>query len=497
MRDWAVTIAGKLLDTADSQPLDWTNTPIETVQNKTNPWFVQTRVSADGDHAAPFLCSLPPGGESLTGVLRSAAFVIPPTFTFWIAGHDGFPTQPRQKKNLVRLRAADSGETFAEASAPRNDTAQRVSWDLAAHQGRRGVLELVDADTGTAYAWIAAGRFEPPLISVPKVSPNTLAQRQTIAAQLVRTLHLANFEPPLAKLRDDPLADPEVRAAAAAALLAVGGEKQLRPVAALLSDAALSRHAREELGKIVIEQNSPAARQVVKDALRVSPQELQLVFARNLAGNGEGASVLFQCVRDGVVSPQLLVDRTVKEKLVAARPADANAQIAELTAGLKPQNEHLVKLVAERRDAFLKTQPDRSNGARIFNTTCAVCHSIGGTGGSIGPQLDGVGNRGLDRLCEDIIDPNRNVDRVFRYSVVTLRNGDVLTGLFRREEGDVLVFADATGKEFTAMKGSIRDRRESDTSLMPEVFGDALPPREFADLLGFLLSQRAPPAKAP
>jgi putative heme-binding domain-containing protein len=194
-----------------------------------------------------------------------------------------------------------------------------------------------------------------------------------------------------------------------------------------------------------------------------------------------------------MVSPQLLVDRIVQQKLLAARPADANRRLTQLTAGLKPQNERLVKLVAERRDAFLKAHPDRTHGAQIFTQTCAVCHSIGGNGGSIGPQLDGVGNRGLDRLCEDIIDPNRNVDRVFRFSIVTLKNGDVVTGLFRREEGDILVFADATGKEFTALKQEVSERRESDTSLMPEFFGDALPSADFADLLAFLLSQHATP----
>jgi putative heme-binding domain-containing protein len=497
MRAWGAEIAGKLLDATKLQRLDWTNTPLDAVENKTNPWFVQNRPSADGDTNALFLCSLPPGGESLTGVLRSAPFVIPSTFTFWIAGHDGFPTQPPHKKNLVRLRATDSSEVLAQAPAPRNDMAQRVSWELGAQRGREGVLELVDADTGSAYAWIAAGRFDPPLISVPKVSPNTLAQRQTTAARLVRILHLTNLDVPLAKLRDDTHADAEARAAAASALLAIGDEKQLAPVAALLNDPNLSRNAREQLGNAVIARNSAAARQVMKETLRVSPQELQLVFARNLAGSSDGAELLFQCVRDGLVSPQLLVDRTVKEKLVAARSVDANARIAELTAGLKPQNERLVKLVAERRAAFLQTQPDRVHGAQVFNQTCAVCHSIGGTGGAIGPQLDGVGNRGLDRLCEDIIDPNRNVDRVFRYSVLTLKNGEVLTGLFRREEGDVLVFADATGKEFTALKRDIGERRESDTSLMPEVFGDALPPRDFFDLLGFLLSQRSPLPKAP
>jgi hypothetical protein len=71
-----------------------------------------------------------------------------------------------------------------------------------------------------------------------------------------------------------------------------------------------------------------------------------------------------------------------------------------------------------------------------------------------------------------------------------------LSGLFRREEGDVLVFADATGKEFTATKSQIQERRESETSLMPEVFGDVLPAADFVDLLAFLLSQKpAPPPK--
>jgi len=261
----------------------------------------------------------------------------------------------------------------------------------------------------------------------------------------------------------------------------------------LLKEATLSRNVREQLGKTIVEQNSPAARTAIKETLRVSSQEFQLALARLLAGNGDGADLLFRCVADGVVSPQLLIDRTVQQKLLAARPADANTRLTQLTAGLKPQNERLVKLVTARRDAFLKAQPDRAHGAQVFTQTCAVCHSIGGNGGSIGPQLDGVGNRGLDRLCEDIIDPNRNVDRVFRFSIVTLKNGDVVTGLFRREEGDILVFADATGKEFTALKQEVSERRESDTSLMPELFGDVLPPADFADLLAFLLSQHAPP----
>ena len=42
----------------------------------------------------------------------------------------------------------------------------------------------------------------------------------------------------------------------------------------------------------------------------------------------------------------------------------------------------------------------------------------------VGPQLDGVGTRGLERLIEDVLDPNRNVDPAFRASHVTLEGAD-------------------------------------------------------------------------
>ena len=55
----------------------------------------------------------------------------------------------------------------------------------------------------------------------------------------------------------------------------------------------------------------------------------------------------------------------------------------------------------------------------------------------------------------------------------------MISGLFRREEGDLLVFADPTGKEITIPKKSVRERTESETSLMPEIFADTLDRIEF------------------
>src|SRR6185295_9169893 len=99
-----------------------------------------------------------------------------------------------------------------------------------------------------------------------------------------------------------------------------------------------------------------------------------------------------------------------------------------------------------------------------------------------------LGNRGLERILEDILDPNRDVDPAFHATVFTLKDGDVVSGLFRREEGERIILADSTGKEIPVAKSQVQDRRESATSLMPENFGDIIQEGEFYDLLAFLLS---------
>ena len=146
------------------------------------------------------------------------------------------------------------------------------------------------------------------------------------------------------------------------------------------------------------------------------------------------------------------------------------------------------KLIAERRANY--KGGDIAKGATVFQAQCAVCHQIGQKGNLVGPQLDGVGGRGLDRIIEDILDPNRNVDRAFRLSIVTLKDGGVASGLLRREEGGQMVLADIQGKESSIPQSNVAKREEADTSLMPPAFGQTIPPSDFNDLLAYLLSQR-------
>ncbi|HZJ14154.1 MAG TPA: c-type cytochrome, partial [Chthoniobacteraceae bacterium] len=181
------------------------------------------------------------------------------------------------------------------------------------------------------------------------------------------------------------------------------------------------------------------------------------------------------------------------DRLRAVAKGDELTRLDALLKKLPPANEAADKLIAARRAAFNPAQASVARGAEVYKRQCAVCHTIDGQGGMVGPQLDGIGGRGPDRLLEDLLDPNRNVDRAFRMTMITLKNGTVASGLFRREEGAQLVLADLTAQEVRVPTADIATRQETETSLMPPTFGDLIPAAELNDLLAFLLSKR--PAK--
>ena len=84
-----------------------------------------------------------------------------------------------------------------------------------------------------------------------------------------------------------------------------------------------------------------------------------------------------------------------------------------------------------------------------------------------------------------------DVDVAFRTTTLTLVNGKVVSGLFRRAAGATLVFVDDKGKEFTVSKSDIEEQKKSHLSLMPANLVETIPERDFQNLLAYLLSQRA------
>jgi putative heme-binding domain-containing protein len=88
-------------------------------------------------------------------------------------------------------------------------------------------------------------------------------------------------------------------------------------------------------------------------------------------------------------------------------------------------------------------------------------------------------------------DPNRNIDAAFQTTVLAMKDGRVVTGLYRRNEPQALVFADKEGKEFSVQPDEIDEQQKVPTSLMSDNVGVQMELAMFYDLISYLMSLRA------
>jgi putative heme-binding domain-containing protein len=231
--------------------------------------------------------------------------------------------------------------------------------------------------------------------------------------------------------------------------------------------------------------------------VRQLPSNLQQLFALALGESAAGRKQLFQLLEQGTLSLRILQNRAIANRLNAVAAPAEKRKIARLTANLPDASAELREVIKQRLASFRRTDASAKRGRAVFEKNCQNCHQIGGKGAVIGPQLDGIGNRGAARLFEDTIDPNQNVDVAFHSMTIVKTDGKVITGLFRREEGDRWILADNKGKEFQVAADEIEESSRTPLSLMPENVARDLPPAEFFDLMRYLLDQTAKPSAAP
>lgn len=295
----------------------------------------------------------------------------------------------------------------------------------------------------------------------------------------------------LAILLSLPEAPPDLRVVAAQVAMRYDPTTGLRRGHGALRDPAIPEAVRTGILLAFAASSNKEARLDARDALKDAPYRTALAVGTALAGSPAGADDLLTAVKTGKAPARLLQEKAVLERLRAANVPDLDKQVAALTKGLPALDQRLAELVKTRAKAFTSVKADKELGAKVFTKNCAACHRIGDQGGKVAPQLDGIGVRGLERLLEDTLDPNRNVDQAFRARIVTTKDEKTVTGLMLRVEGEVLVLADAEGKEVRIPTKDIDTNRETMLSPMPANFGEVIPEADFAHLVAYLLDQKA------
>jgi len=365
-----------------------------------------------------------------------------------------------------------------------DDVAGAAALIQALLDGRREARRPIDGSTALA-GW--SRRFLDTVAAMPtepRPSDAVLRAAVTVAERLAvddeRAVGL------VFRVVRDPTRPVELRREAAAAALALDRAGAVATLVERLADRDEAAAARVEFVKLLAGLDLPQAREAIALAVSTAPAALQRSLALAALADRPAAEAVLALVERGKVSARLLQDPQIARRVHDVGAADAEPRIGRLTSGLPSPDERVRGLIDRVAKRAAKDVGSATEGSAVFIRHCAACHRHGGAGGLVGPQLDGVAHRGPERLLEDVLDPNRNVDEAFRMTVASLVDGRVVSGLKVRDDGADVVFADAAGREVRLPRAQIEETTVTPLSPMPANVADLLDERALLDLVAYL-----------
>ncbi len=180
-----------------------------------------------------------------------------------------------------------------------------------------------------------------------------------------------------------------------------------------------------------------------------------------------------------------------EEKLdiyLAARSA-GDAMVDEALAGIG-----LERPGAQAPDRFTLYGGDAERGRALFarhpSAQCARCHNVEDPAPNVGPALAGIGAR-ADRayLLEALVAPGATIARGFQTVVLTLDDGETVSGTLANAGDDTLRLRLANGSIREIAASRVQRQVASMASMMPPM-GDVLSPAELRDIVAYLAALR-------
>jgi putative membrane-bound dehydrogenase-like protein len=166
------------------------------------------------------------------------------------------------------------------------------------------------------------------------------------------------------------------------------------------------------------------------------------------------------------------------------------AQLAEVWGELRDSPRDKQELIDRLKNELIPLNlaaADLRQGRAAYQTTCANCHKLFGTGGTIGPDLTGAGRHNLDYLLGNIVDPSAIVNKDYRMSVVRHADGRVLSGIIVSQD-DARVVLQMAKEKLTILREEINQIAPSTLSVMPDGILQPLSAEQIRNLVAYLMA---------
>jgi putative heme-binding domain-containing protein len=136
--------------------------------------------------------------------------------------------------------------------------------------------------------------------------------------------------------------------------------------------------------------------------------------------------------------------------------------------------------------AVLNMPATAKNGHEVFKKICAQCHTYGGEGIAVGPDLTSVHNQPAEALLLHIIIPSYEIVPGYTSYDIETKDGRLLSGLIASETPTSITLKRSLGATDSILRSNIATMSSSGLSLMPDELEKTITPQELADLIAFL-----------
>jgi putative heme-binding domain-containing protein len=214
--------------------------------------------------------------------------------------------------------------------------------------------------------------------------------------------------------------------------------------------------------------------------------------AANYRG-GASFDKFIEFIRNDALATFTEAEKTELSELIAKKPERISAieNLGAVFAGRTPTMWTLEELSSAAETGMQKR--DFETGRKMFTAAaCLACHRFGDGGGMNGPDLTGAGGRYSPHdFLDQIINPSKEINEQFAPVIVTLNNGDVVSGVVVNLNGDsVTLNTDLSdpNQRTNVDRKEVKTMEVSKVSPMPPMLLSMLTKEEVLDLVAYVLS---------
>jgi putative heme-binding domain-containing protein len=273
--------------------------------------------------------------------------------------------------------------------------------------------------------------------------------------------------------------------------LAEAGEKQVVSViVGIISsagDVGLKKAAMSVAGRFDDEKIAKAATANYESKL-AGDTSLRDATHRMLAGRVEWARLFMDEVEATRIKARHVPSDVVRQ-LGLYRDAELDERVKKFwpPASAKVGSAEKLAEMGRIKSVIAKGGGDAEKGKLTFTQRCAVCHTLFGEGGKVGPELTGYERNNTDFWLLGILDPSIEIREGFGAYICKLKDGQILMGLLDKQDAGGIVLKDVAGQKHAVKQTDLTALEASPVSLMPEALLTGMSAAELRDFFAFLM----------